>query len=121
MQQAYWKITDIDGEEIELGLTYHGLYLLREGGEKTRSIYEAYQRIAMAGPKDELEQVYIIYTAYCCAHPGEDPCDFADFLRRLPPDRSLISTTVSALWEPSKKKRALQMLLGAQQNAAAEG
>ena len=100
-----WDLELNNGDVTKVTLNFYSLYMLREGGDKSKSIYDKFQRIRMDGAKDELDHAYIAYTGYVCAHLDEDYMDFVDFLRELPPDRSALHNAIQMLLEPEAKKK----------------
>ena len=100
-----WDLELNNGEMTKVTLNFYSLYMLREGGDKSKAIYNRFQNIRMNGAKDELDQAYIAYTGYVCAHLDEEYMDFVDFLRELPPDRSSLINAIQMLLEPEAKKK----------------
>ena len=80
-----------DGTKESGTLNFYSLYLLREGGDKARAIYETYQKV---------------YTAYVCANLDKDYIDYPEFLKRLIPNRGMLLHTVNLLLNPQPKKKA---------------
>lgn len=78
------KMTMVDGSEMEFSLTYKRLYRLRQ---TKPDVYEAYNRIAMDGMRDEFDFIYHLYVGYLCANIEElDHClSYDEFLDILPP------------------------------------
>lgn len=95
-----------DGTKESGTLNFYSLYLLREGGDKARAIYENYQKIRLNGAKDELDYAYFVYTAYVCANLDKDYIDYPEFLKRLIPNRVMLLHTVNLLLNPQPKKKA---------------
>ena len=95
-----------DGTKESGTLNFYSLYLLREGGDKARAIYENYQKIRLNGAKDELDYAYLVYTAYVCANLDKDYIDYPEFLKRLIPNRGMLLHTVNFLLNPQPKKKA---------------
>lgn len=54
-----------DGTSVQLTLTYGRLYQLRQ---KSKDVYEAYNKITMDGMEDELQCVDYLYAGYLCAN-----------------------------------------------------
>lgn len=91
-----------DGTTVKLTLTFYCLYLLRS---KKKDIYERYNKIMTNGPKEELDNVTILYTAYLCANVANiDECmSEMDFLMLMPTNRDYIGTVMAELITPKKK------------------
>jgi hypothetical protein len=100
-----------DGTKESGTLNFYSLYLLREGGDKARAIYESYQKIRLNGAKDELDYAYLVYTAYVCANLDKDYIDYPEFLKRLIPNRGCCCTLSTYSSTRSRKKKRLRQCL----------
>lgn len=120
MVQGNWEIELNNGEVTELSLNFKNLYLLRESGEQGKSVYDLYMKIRTKEKSDELDNIYVIYTAYVCAHLDAVYLSFEDFLDLVPADRPTINLALEMLLQGKKKKQDLQQLLTRSQNAEME-
>lgn len=91
----------MDGSVVKLTLAFYALYQLKS---KNKSIYERYNKIMVTGPKEELENITILYTAYLCANVAnvEDCMSEIEFLQNVPCDRELIGNVLGQLISPKK-------------------
>lgn len=91
-----------DGTVVKTTLTYYSLYQLKT---KRKGTYDRYNSIMVQGPKEELDNVTILYTAYLCANLNEiDNClSELEFLQLMPKDRKYIATILGELTGPQKK------------------
>lgn len=92
------------GEIVKLTLTYIGLYKLKA---KNKATYDAYNAIMVKGPKEELDNMQILYTAYLCGLIDQNgntdvAMGFEEFLSEVTPDREYINNTIKALIAPKK-------------------
>ena len=98
------KCTLMDGREIEMTLNFCLLYKLG-GMDGFSSVYKSYNKIMSKGPQSEVDNVKILYTAYCCANINnvDNIMSFEDFASLLPEDRTVIGDLLIDL--TSKKKK----------------
>ena len=91
-----------DGRIVKLTLRFYSLYQLKS---KNKSVYERYNKIMTTGPKEELDNVTILYAAYLCANVGdiENCIDEMEFLELMPTDREYIGNILGELIHPKKK------------------
>lgn len=90
------------GEKVQLTLMFYNLYQLKP---KNKSLYERYNKIMTTGPKEELDNVVILYTAYMCANLSdiENCMSEIDFMKAMPVDREYVTDTLEQLIKPKKK------------------
>lgn len=92
-----------DGTTVKLTLAFYYLYQLRS---KNKPLYERYNQILTKQSKkdaayDEIENLEILYTAYCCANmDSESLMTEEEFLMQCGSDRSAISKAIKALLSP---------------------
>ena len=91
-----------DGTIVKVTLRFYSLYLLKS---KNKAIYERYNKIMVNGPKEELDNCLILYTAYLCANISEiENClDEIQFLELMPTDREYVGEVLGDLIHPKKK------------------
>ena len=91
-----------DGTVVKVTLRFFSLYQLKS---KNKSIYDRYNKIMTTGPKEELDNVLILYTAYLCANVSDiDSClDEMEFMELMPTDREYIGQILGDLIHPKKK------------------
>ena len=101
---SVYEIETNEGDKIKLTLAYKYLYKLRS---TNKAAYDDYNNIMMKGPKDEFDNITIIYTAYLCSllednGTTEGAMSYDDFLDVLPFDRVEITRAVGMLIAPKK-------------------
>lgn len=91
-----------DGTTVKVTLRFYSLYQLKS---KNKSVYERYNKIMTAGPKEELDNCLILYAAYLCANVAniEECMDEMEFLELMPTDREYIGNILGELIHPKKK------------------
>lgn len=91
-----------NGTVVKMTLTYYSLYQLKT---KKKNVYERYNQIMVQGPKEELDNVTILYTAYLCANLNNiDECmSDIEFMQNMPQDRKYVANILTALTGPQKK------------------
>lgn len=98
------KCTLMDGREIEMTLNFGLLYRLG-CMDRFKGVYKSYNQIMAKGPQSEIDNVKILYTAYCCGNinHADDIIEFGEFASLLPEDRTVIGDLLIDL--TSKKKK----------------
>ena len=92
-----------DGTTANLTLSFYYLYQLRS---KNKSLYERYNRILNEQSKkdyvyDEIDNMEILYTAYCCANmDNENALSEEEFLMLCGSDRQAVAKAIKALLAP---------------------
>ena len=92
-----------DGTTVKMTLNFYYLYQLRS---KNKSLYERYNRILVEQTKkdyayDEIDNMEILYTAYCCANlDDENLLSEEDFLMLCGSDRNAVGKAIEALLAP---------------------
>lgn len=92
-----------DGTTVKLTLAFYYLYQLRS---KNKSLYERYNQILTKQSKkdyvyDEIENLEILYTAYCCANmDSESLMTEEEFMMACGSDRIAIGKAIKALLTP---------------------
>lgn len=99
-----YTMKSIDGDPIDLTLTYRYLLQLKR---KHPEDYKEYNRIMTKGVEDEFDNIQIVYTGYLCqkiAETGDtaSAMSFDDFVDILPFDRMEIARAVGMLVSPKK-------------------
>jgi len=92
-----------DGTTVPLTLNFYFLYQLRS---KNKSLYERYNQILTRQSKkdysyDEIDNMEILYTAYCCANlENENLLSEEEFLMLCGSDRNAVGKAIKALLAP---------------------
>lgn len=90
-----------DGTKTELTLAFIKLYELRA---KNKAQYEKYSKIMSKGTTDELETITVLYTAYLCAHLGEEGLlTEMEFVELCGSDRLAAQNAAYSLIRPKKQ------------------
>lgn len=94
------------GETVRGTLAYYWLLALKNS---RKDVYDAYNRIMVNGPKEELENVTLLYAAYLCAILADngdikDAKTEEEFMSELSPDREYASDLLTQLVRPKKAK-----------------
>lgn len=103
IKNTLYEIELLNGEKVNLSLTFARLYMLRA---KDKPLYEKYNRLITKEARDEVDSIFILYVAYACTHFDEERMSFNEFLEVVPYDRAVISDAIINLLTPSKKKKA---------------
>ena len=88
-----------NGEKTDLTLTFYALMQL---SSKNKHAYDRYNRIMSTKDTNELEMVYVLYTAYLCAHIDEEVMTEEEFIIKCGADRYALKDAVEALLKPKK-------------------
>lgn len=92
-----------DGSTVPLTLNFYFLYQLRS---KDKALYERYNKILSKQSKkdyeyDEIDNMEILYTAYCCANlDNQNRLSEEDFLMLCGCDRKAVGNAIKALLAP---------------------
>lgn len=92
-----------DGSTVPLTLNFYYLYQLRS---KDRTLYDRYNRILANQSKkdyvyDEIDNMELLYTAYCCANmDNEERMSEEEFLLLCGCDRNAVGVAIKALLAP---------------------
>ncbi len=92
-----------DGTTVKMTLTFYRLYQLRS---KNKALYERYNRIITEQSDknyvyDEIDNIEILYTAYCCANlESENLLSKEDFIMLCGSDRKAVGNAIKALLAP---------------------
>ena len=103
MLNTYYDFELADGTTVKLTLNFYFLYQLRS---KNRSLYDRYNKILNNQSKkdytyDEIDNMEILYTAYCCANmDSENMLSEEDFYMLCGSDRKAVGTAIKALLAP---------------------
>lgn len=103
MLNTYYEFQLADGTTAKLTLNFYFLYQLRN---KNKSLYERYNKILNEQAKkdyvyDEIDNMEILYTAYCCANmDNESALSEEDFLMLCGSDRKAVGKAIKALLAP---------------------
>ena len=91
-----------DGRVVQMTLTYFSLLQLKS---KKKGVYDRYNAVMVQGPKEELDNVLILYTAYLCANiKNDDEClSEMEFLELMPISREYVGAVLGNLLNPKKK------------------
>lgn len=103
IKNTFYEIKLLNGEKVNLSLTFARLYMLRA---KDKALYEKYNRMITKESRDEIDSIFIIYVAYVCTRLDEEHMSFNEFLEVAPFDRAVIGDAILTLLTPSKKKTA---------------
>jgi hypothetical protein len=94
-----------DGNVVKLSLSFYSLYKLRSDN---KALYERYNRIMANNAKgnfEELDSVFILYTAYVCANIDDaNKLNEEEFILRCGSDRDAVSKALGVLINPKKAK-----------------
>lgn len=100
-----YTLTLNDGKEVKLSLNFALLYKLRA---EHKDIYDKYMKIKNnLNGADDLDAVYILYTAYRCANPESD-IEFIDFLEQVPADNAIVYDLFGKLLSPSRMNKGFR-------------
>lgn len=103
MLNTYYDFQLADGSTAKLTLNFYYLYQLRN---KNKSLYNRYNKILNEQSKkdyvyDEIDNMEILYTAYCCANmDNENALSEEDFFLLCGSDRKAVGTAIKALLAP---------------------
>ena len=103
MLNTIYQYNMADGSTVGMTLNFYFLYQLRS---KNKSLYERYNRILVEQTKkdyvyDEIDNMEILYTAYCCANlEDENLLTEEDFLMLCGSDRNEVGKAIQALLAP---------------------
>lgn len=103
MLNTYYEFELANGEKVKMTLNFYFLYQLRN---KNKGLYERYNRILTNQSKkeylyDEIDNMEILYTAYCCANLDEENLlSEEDFLMFCGSDRNAVAKAIQALLAP---------------------
>ena len=92
-----------DGTTVKMTLSFYRLYKLRS---KDKPLYERYNRILTKQSEknyvyDEIDNMEILYTAYCCANlENENLLSEEEFLMLCGSDRNAVGKAIKALLTP---------------------
>jgi hypothetical protein len=87
-----------DGTVVPLTLTFYALYQLKS---KHKDAYDTYNKIMVAGIKEEFDMIHILYTAYLCANLNNDNClSFEEFLIGCGSKHNHVKKVVAVLVSP---------------------
>ena len=92
-----------DGTTVKMTLNFYFLYQLRS---RNKELYERYNKILTNQAKkdymyDEIDNMEILYTAYCCANiDNENLLSEEDFLMLCGSDRTEVGKAIKALLAP---------------------
>lgn len=94
----------MDGTTYKCTLTYGHLLGLKT---KNKEAFEAYNKVASKGAKDEFDNLRIVYTGYLCGLLAEDKAigqamSFEMFVDSILPDRILVNEAMMRLFAPKK-------------------
>ncbi len=93
-----------DGSTVKCTLTFGYLMALKS---KNRLDYEAYNKIATKGAKEEFDNLRILYTGYLCGliaddKPLKDAMSFNEFIDAILPDHVILVEATNKLYAPKK-------------------
>ena len=103
MLNTYYEFELANGSKVKLTLNFYYLYQLRN---KDKGLYERYNRILTNQSKkdyiyDEIDNMEILYTAYCCANlDNENMLSEEEFLMFCGSDRKAVSKAIQAILAP---------------------
>lgn len=103
MLNTTYNFTLADGSTVPLTLNFYFLYQLRS---KNKPLYERYNKILSNQSKkdyeyDEIDNMEILYTAYCCANlNNEEKLSEEEFLMLCGSDRNAVGKAIKALLAP---------------------
>lgn len=103
MLNTYYDFRLADGTTVQLTLNFYFLYQLRS---KNKALYDRYHQIINAQSKkdytyDEIDNMEILYTAYCCANLDKtDLLSKEEFFMVCSTDRKAIGNAIKALIAP---------------------
>lgn len=92
-----------DGTTVPLTLNFYFLYQLRN---KNKSLYERYHQILARQSKkdyayDEIDNLELLYTAYCCANlENKNLLSEEEFFLLCGSDRKAVGNAIKALLAP---------------------
>ena len=93
-----------DGSTVKCTLTFGYLMDLKS---KNRLDYEAYNKVAIKGAKEEFDNLRILYTGYLCGliaddKPLKDAMSFNEFIDAILPDHVILVEATNKLYAPKK-------------------
>lgn len=103
MLNTLYEYKMADGSTVKMTLNFYYLYQLRS---KNKSLYERYNRILVRQSQkdyayDEIDNMEVLYTAYCCANMNdENLLTEEDFLMLCGSDRTEVGKAINALLAP---------------------
>lgn len=103
MLNTFYDFKMADGTTVPLTLNFYYLYQLKS---KNKAMYERYNKIMVnqsKGNYDDIENVEILYTAYCCAmlaKPELNDVQFEEFLMLCGGNRDAVGKALQALLAP---------------------
>ena len=103
MLNTYYNYPLADGSTVKMTMNFFYLLQLKN---KDKSLYERYNKVfAKQSSKnaeyDELDNMLILYTAYCCANlSDENLMSEEDFLMMCGSDRKAMGEALKALLAP---------------------
>ena len=92
-----------DGTTVPMTLTFYALYQLKS---KNELLYKRYNKVLAAQANksydyDELDNMTVLYTAYCCANMNsEELMNEEEFLAACGSDRKVVGEAIKALLAP---------------------
>lgn len=96
-----YKYTFEDGSTCEMTLAFIRLKRL---SSKNRHLYDAYNKIMVNGPKEELEMMTVLYAAYVCANlDSENLLTEDEFIEKCGSDRQAVREALERLINPKKR------------------
>ncbi|MGN0301595.1 MAG: hypothetical protein ACI4BI_01805 [Anaerotardibacter sp.] len=106
-----------DESKVKLTLAYKYVIQLRG---INRELYENYNKVMIKGPKEEIDNITVLYAAYMCGCISEKKADSAmswdEFIDILPCDREAVNMAVMELVYPKKAKAFAKRLADAEAN-----
>lgn len=101
MKNTIFEMEMNNGEKVKMTLNFASLYKL---SNKNRKLYLDYNSKITKGISEELDNVLILYTAYCCANVENDNImSYDEFLELLPISRQYIGDIMGELLGVKKK------------------
>ena len=103
MLNTYYDFKLADGSVVKMTMNFYFLLQLKN---KNKGLYERYNKtITKQSAKnyeyDELDNMLILYTAYCCANlSAENLMSEEEFLMACSSDRKIVGEAITALLTP---------------------
>ena len=103
MLNTHYNYPLADGTTVPMTLTFYALYQLKA---KNESLYKRYNRVLSEQASknyvyDELDNMTVLYTAYCCANiNSENMMSEEDFLASCGSNRKAVGEAIKALLAP---------------------
>lgn len=100
---THYDYTMADGTTVPMTLTFYALYQLKN---KNKDLYERYNKVLASQANknyiyDELDNMTILYTAYCCANQNsENLMNEEEFLMQCGSNRQAVGEAIRALLTP---------------------